>query len=186
MKWTGTRPTDPCLVTYGQMQSQLRIVSDDEQDYVDDVVDACIDYAEQALDASLLIRAITAIYYDQAGPYYGVYRNYHRLALPRGPVQSVTSVTDANGTITGFTLEGEGNTDILKITQAWTAPLTVVFVAGFGSNVTDVPADIRMAIRTHAATLFEQRASTDEKAILPVPHSLEAFYQLRRRSSPVG
>jgi uncharacterized phiE125 gp8 family phage protein len=189
MKWTATRPAAPPLASFTQMQSQLRLTTTDEQIYWQDLLDACTEHAENALNSSLLVRTIVAVYYEPSNPsYQAYYRNTERrLHLPRGPVQSVSTAIDAAGiTLTNYSLEREGNTDLLHVGQGFTPPLTVTYTAGYGSNMTDVPADIRMAIRTHVATLFEQRASTDEKTILPVPHSLEMFYAARRRGSPVG
>jgi uncharacterized phiE125 gp8 family phage protein len=191
MKWDGQRPLTPSLFSWDQVTQQLRLTDISESNYVTDLMDACTEYAEQALESSLLTRTITATFFapPQASnlSYYPPQNN--GMFLPRGPVQSITSVTDANGTVlasTTYILEREGHADLLIMLYGWKPPLTVVYTAGYGVNVTDVPSDIRMAIRTHVATLFDQRASTDERAILPVPHSLEAFYALRRRTSVVA
>jgi len=170
--------------------SSLRVTTFDEQIYWQDLLDACTEYAENALDSSLLTRTITATYFEyHTTPlgFFGYDGYYPRLLLlPRGPVQSITSITDANGNVINFNWETYGNSDKLRMLSGYVAPLTVVYQAGYGDTADNVPSDIRMAIRTHVATLFEQRGSTDEKAILAVPHSLEAFYQLRRRSCYVA
>lgn len=170
--------------------STLRLTTYDEQAYWQDLLDACTEYAENALDTSLLLRTITATYYrnDPVPLGWVGYDNYtpHSIHLPRGPVQSVTSVTDANSNTITYELERSGLTDKVILTEGYTAPLVIVYQAGYGSTVNNTPADIRMAIRTHVATLFEQRASTDEKNILAVPHSLEIFYQQRKRKAYVG
>ena len=202
MYWTGQRPSSPPLVTFAQAQAQLRIVTSDEQQYITDLIDACSEYAEQALDSSLLFRTITAVYNDGPpvfhpnGPGPGIdawpqnWMQGNRYFLPRGPVLlgNVQSITDANGQSLAFTQDRQGLMDyaILKPSQNFTGPVTIVYTAGYGSTAAAVPSDICMAIRTHVATLFENRTSADEKAVLAVPHSLEAFYALRKRTPPVA
>jgi hypothetical protein len=198
MYYTYTRPTSPAVISWAQMQAQLRVVTDDEQQFVTDLVDACTEYAEQALDSSLLTRTITAVYDAPSvlnpggfiGSWPSNWHNGQRFFLPRGPVPigGVVSITDTNGKSLSFTQDRSGFADYAVLTpdQNFVSPLTIVYSAGYGSAAANVPGDICMAIRLHASTLFEQRASTDEKQILAVPHSLEAFYANRKRTAPVG
>lgn len=186
MKIDQTRPTTP-VVTWPQMSAQLK-VDHTERDLVMDYVDAATACAERALGTSLLTRTITATFYGYMPTmqWYD-YRTGNKLYLPYGPVSSVTSITDANGTaVTDYSLERYGHSDCVVVHQGYTAPLTVVYVAGYGSDPTNVPADIRMAIRTHAATLWQSRESITDVEMVPVPHNLEMFYRLNKRTSPVA
>jgi uncharacterized phiE125 gp8 family phage protein len=192
MNWTGPRPTSPPLVTFAQMQAQLRIDDDDEQQYIADLVDAATEYAEVAMDTSLLQRTITAIYYAGANPvpYFNgsLAQTQTGLYLPRGPVQSIVSVTDKNGTpITDYQLQGSGTYDSIKINLPWAPPLTIVYIAGYGTLESPaVPSDIPMMIRMHVASWWRNRESISDRAMMAVPHNLESAYERRKRSPPIG
>ena len=192
---TNTRPTFPPLVTYPQIRAQLRIDSDDEKQYLEDLIDAATEYAEQALDASLLTRTITYQINEHhhlptLSYWGGEWR--HRHVLPRGPVQSITSATDRKGNVVTFTQERVGNTDFVGF-HDWTSssnvvqfPITVVYQAGYGPNITDTPSDIRMAIRAHVASLWANREATTTDQMMAAPLSLESFYALKRRTPQVA
>jgi uncharacterized phiE125 gp8 family phage protein len=108
------------------------------------------------------------------------------ITLPFGPLVSVTSLVDDNDTtLTDYDVSAVGKSDRVKINEGFSAPLTVTYQAGYAS-ASDIPASIRHAILTHVATLFENRESVSDRAKLPVPHSLEAFYQRKSRKVPVG
>jgi uncharacterized phiE125 gp8 family phage protein len=177
MKFTQTTPA-ALPVTYAQAAAHLRLVNDADSAYVNDLIAAATEYAEEALAASLITRTITATFY--AG---------ELLRLPRGPLIAVTSVQPQGSTpITNYTLEKYGHSDELVIPQnAFAPPIMVVYTAGYGPNPTDVPADIRMAIRMHTYTLYENRQTitTGERAGVPIPHTLSDFYRLKSRSTGV-
>ena len=88
------------------------------------------------------------------------------IRLPRGPVQSITSATDANGTIpsTSYTLERFGLTDYWKLlTSNPTYPITITYSAGYGSQ-SDVPADLRQIMLGHLAFLYDNRNASSDAA----------------------
>jgi len=188
--WSGTRPTSPPLLTYPQLAAQLRIDDFDEQTYIMDLLDAATEYAEQALDSSLLTRTITATYYTSQtfDMYPGLFWGYEkRLVLPRGPVSAIQSITDADANnITQYQLQRHGFTDEVSIRQTYTAPLTIVYTAGYGDTAADVPADIRLALRTHVASLWRTRESISDRQMIPTPQSLADFYARRNRTAPVA
>lgn len=95
-----------------------------------------------------------------------------RIQLPRSPLSSVTSITylDTAGdsqvlatsvyrVVTGF----EPGIITLDYGQSWPSiypvdgPITVRFVAGYGAEDSDVPADIRHAIKLLAHEMYEHR-----------------------------
>jgi len=177
MKWTQSQPAQ-LPVSYQDAATHLRLVDDDDRQYVLDLIAAAVEYAETAMGCSLITRTITAIF-NANEPLY----------LVRGPVQAVSSVqqTVNNTPITGTTPEGHGTADLLVIpSNAWQAPLTVAYTAGYGNNPTDVPADIRLAIRQHVATLYENRETVADKQWIPVPHTLADFYRLKAREVGIG
>jgi uncharacterized phiE125 gp8 family phage protein len=159
-------------VSYPQAAIHLRQDDPSDRDYVNDLIEGCTQDAEDAMACSLLTRTVTAIFNDGELPF-----------LPRGPVQSVTSVTDAQGPITNFTLQGYGNADLLVLPTGFHGPLTVVYQAGYAADATTLPAKFRNAIRLHVTTLYLNRASVSDRAQTPVPHSLELFWQRNNRGS---
>lgn len=177
MQWTATAATDTVL-TYDQLAYALRLDPDTaatshEQSLVMDYLAAATEYAETMMGTSLCSRTITATF-NPGEP----------LILPRGPVTTITSVTDS-GTPVTWTASMIGHLTIVLPDQLRGGAISVVYQAGYGT-ASDVPADIRAAIRMHVGTLYEQRESTTDKPLTEVPNSLAAFYNLKRRSSLVG
>jgi hypothetical protein len=83
------------------------------------------------------------------------------MRLPRGNVQSVTSITDTNGVVSDAgSYRLEWNTVVL------TAPLyaaaTVEYVSGYGDDAESVPDQIREGILEYAAMLYEDRLGARE------------------------
>lgn len=183
--------------TTDQLAYALAIDSDiaalaDEIAYLNDLQAAAVEFAETMMNTSLLTRTVTTTYYGPSAPTTFGFRygwNYlaERLYLPRGPILSLTMITDANGTIDSsrYQLQGAGNADFLTMLTGYMAPLTIVYEAGYGSEPANVPGDIKQAIRTHIALLHERKESATDRTITAVPHSLEAFYRSKSRTRSV-
>jgi len=146
-----------------------------EQNYLIDLQATAVEFAETMMGTSLLTRTVTAIFNQRDALY-----------LPRGPIISITSIEDKNAAITDYEIRGHGNAEELYLPHGFTAPLTVVYQAGYGADPSDVPSDIRHAIRAHVGLLYERRESAGDRTITTVPHSLEDFYRLKSRNSQVG
>lgn len=176
MRWTQVDPT-VYPVAYDEVtKAHLRLTSDDSRDLVNELIAACTEYAENATSSSLITRAVTAVF-EQGDALY----------LPRGPIVSITSVTDDAGTVlTDYDLSHWGNATLLVPETSFVFPLTVVYQAGYGSTGANVPAIFRMAIRAHVATLFETTMSVSDKQLFTVPNSLEAFYRQKSREVPIA
>lgn len=93
------------------------------------------------------------------------------MALPRLPLQSITSLTTYNTadsasvfSSTLYTLDAAGGRVFLKEGASWPTALRsrgaveIVYVAGYGNNASDVPEPIRLAVKSLVAILFEGRA----------------------------
>lgn len=179
MYWTQNE--NPIAVwTANELAYHLRIDADvialsQEQDYLSDLQAAAVEFAETSMGSSLLTRTVTA-----------VFNQHDVLFLPRGPVIAISSVEDTNAVITSYETRGHGNAQALCLPHGYTAPLTVVYTAGYGSDGDNVPADIRHAIRAHVALLYEKRQAATDRTITDVPKSLCDFYRLKSRQTPVG
>lgn len=180
---------DPTDIAYFARVDPSIASTPQEVTVISNLIQAATAYAENAMATSLLNRTIMATFWHDglgefwAGTWHGRGR---RVALPRGPIVSVATVTDAGRPVTGWQLQGAGNADLLYLPGGWQGPLVVTYVAGYGPTPASVPPDVLQAIRTHVGTMYENRESVSDKAMVPVPHTLEAFYNWRCRSSPVG
>ena len=193
--WTQTSPLAP-LLTFADVATHLQLDPDvaalaTEQDYVNSLIDAATAYAEDKLDSSLVTRTVTAVYFTNQdlaqNPYTFPVNAWNPmafslgkqllLALPRGPFQAISTVTDANGTFAGVTVERYGVSDWLSLPQRFATPLTVTFTAGYGSTAASVPANIRAAVRALVMHLYENRGEAEAKH----PEWIDSFLRVRSR-----
>lgn len=179
MKWELTTSPVEQPVSYATAKSHLRLPNDADEEYVSLLIEAATDYAEVKMSASLVEREITATFYD------GDIGTDNVIRLPYGPVAAITSVFADQLEVTDYEQFRVGNSDRLKFTVTPSAPVVVIYDAGYGS-ASDVPAMIRQAILTHVGTLYEHRESVSAGSLVPVPHSLESFYSLKSRTVVVA
>jgi len=178
-KWyVSTDPTDD-VVTWSKAKAHLRLDDDTNQSYVEDLIAAAVDAAQDAMVTILPACTITANFY-----------NNEPIILPRTPLISITSVTDADGnTYTeddeDFAVVHVGHQCQLVFDTVAAYPITVVYRAGY-PDVTKIKANIRLAILQHVATLYENRESISDKVKVPVPQTLSEFYAKNRRAVGVG
>lgn len=199
-KWWVTTAPSARPVEWADAKAHLRLDTDDEQSYVEMLIDAATDYAQDALATSLMPQVITATFdlndfragaewcgpAGVASPYLGPGLATAAL-LPRGPVRSVTSAADGNAlTFTGWALGRVTGGDLIRLTANVRAyPLTVVYAAGYPAAA-NIPSGVRLAILMHVGSLYENRESVAQGQRVVVPHNLEAFYRLKSRRVPVG
>lgn len=181
MKWSITTPPADRVVSYAEAKYHCNLSETGDTDadaalqtYVEGLIDAATEYAEEATESSLAPRTLTAIFNEG-----------EEIILPRGPLLSITSITDDDDDeITDYEIERRGLSDRLIIDADFSYPLTVVFEAGYedtGTGTSGVPAMIRHAILCHVGTLYENRESASTDALKAVPHQLADSYRLRRR-----
>ena len=104
------------------------------------------------------------------------------LDLPRGPLQSVTSVVtydekDAATTFAAskYEVDKAAARIFLKDDNSWPTSLrglrsfVVTYVAGYGAQVDDVPRSLRQAVLVIAAHLFEHREENFEGVLAELP-----------------
>ena len=102
--------------------------------------------AERFLRRSLMTQTLKGLYYP-GGPSSAV------LALPRGPVQSVTSVKDGTGADIGYVWDG-GSFLVLETVPS--TPVTAIWVSGYG-DAADVPESVKEGILEYATQLYGDR-----------------------------
>ncbi|HWE95751.1 MAG TPA: hypothetical protein VG269_17435 [Tepidisphaeraceae bacterium] len=159
---------------------------------MNDLLPAAYDRAETFMECALSPQTITAIFDIQdVGGWRAAEWNYLdqwtgrlRWQLPRGPILSITSVTDANSNAVSYERHTAGNADFVIPLQpiiASQCPITVVYQAGFGT----IPPSIIQAIRVDVATSYMVRENTSNLAANPI-HKIEEFYRFKGRGTVVA
>lgn len=186
------RPAVP-LIPLTLMKAQVR-VDDPEQDALVMLYEAEAErYAETHMQTSLLTQTLTATFFledfwqhQSLGWDWQSYPHHYYRLLPFGPVQSVTSVKDGDNNDVSYSLSARGTSDEIRFTSNIAAcPVTVVYLAGFGADPSDVDADIRGMVMKHAATSYLLRETHAESRV-GVIWQLDEFYSYRGRGVPVA
>lgn len=103
--------------------------------------------------------------------------------LPRGPVQSVISVTSVarDGTPTvigsGLYILNAAKDALLIDTSVMGTRVEVVYVTGYGNAASDVPPALRQGILHHLAALYDARESSEAVVIPAASLALYAPYR---------
>lgn len=113
------------------------------------------------------------------------------LELPKGPVQSVTSIVTYDITNTSSTysptyyfVDTVGARIVLNLGSIWPPNMRqrqaceVIYVTGYGNTASSVPQPIKTGIMIHAASLYEQRGQAQDQMDLP-PASKQLYNQYR-------
>lgn len=197
MSWSLSLVTPPEkeVLTPEQAKQQSRIDFPDDDDYFVFLCTAARMAVEEHISRSLITQTWTL------GVPHFPWRD--RILLPRGPVQSVESVTYTDSTLTEYTLV-EDVDYLLDLSQelaqvvvpfgrTWptavlstAAPIAITFVAGYGDTAAAVPAPISMAIKQLTASWYDNRESyalaRTTQAAVELPMAFQALlntYRLR-------
>lgn len=175
-------------VSLAEVKAQARIDSSDEDALLEGYLTAARQMVEEHLRRSLITQTwkltldpLSCGWADNlpAGTYDlpvsalsgGLPR---RIDLPKGPVQSVTSVTTYNSSGTSavfsssnYYLDSAGARLVLYDTASWPSDLRpaaaceIVYVAGYGSDGSAVPQPVRTAITQSAQRMYDERLTCD-------------------------
>lgn len=161
-------------VTVEQARANSRIDSDAEDDLVALWIQTAREHVEQTTRRSLITQTRRlALDAFPCG---------RRLLLPRGPIQSVTSITFDGPAADAQTfsssnyrvdLDSEPARIALKSSASWPAVLDesavirIEYVAGYGDDAEDVPAALRSAILLIVGDLYEHREAQLDQAVQP-------------------
>lgn len=167
-------------VSAADLRAHLRLDSTDQDTYLEALISA----ATRSIELEANVQVITATWTLKLPDWWA-----DRINLPRGPLQSVTSVQyvdDQGATQTLATANYDVVTaaDLGRIHTADGATLptvddvpqavTITYVAGFGDAGTDVPADVLHAIKLLAAHFYAhaEPVTVMGPAPAPVPDTL--------------
>jgi len=195
--------TEP--VTLAEAKSWAKIDADDDDSLVQQLITAARNSAEEYMRRSLitqtwkltldrtpnsLYNALGSGVFDM--PLSALYDGISNcIELPRGPVQSVTSITTYDTTNTGTVFDSSnyfvdlaGWRVTLNSGCTWptsvrlTAAVEVLYVTGYGASASSVPQPIKTGILIHIASMYEQRGQTDDAMDIP-PGAKQLYNQFR-------
>lgn len=186
---------EPLSTTEGKAQSRVLISADDT--LIASYVKAARMHVENILNRALITQ--TWDYYLDQFPFGGDWRFSSVINVPKGQLQSVTSITydDTNGdnqTLSSSLYEVDTKTDPARIVPAFgeTWPVVqgqpngvkIILVMGYGDAGSDVPEDIRQAMRFIMAHYYENReAVVTGTQVNKIPDAAEVLlepYKIRR------
>lgn len=157
--------TEP--VSLSEVKAQLRITCSSEDDHLNRLVSSARVIAEKYLGRSLITQSWMLTYDDYAPS---------RLALPRGPVQSVTSlkIVARDGTETTINSSkyylNSGKTTLVIDTPLVGHIVEVIYTAGYG-DADDVPESIKQGMLAHINAMYDRRTAN-----LPLNEVAQAYY----------
>jgi hypothetical protein len=199
-------------VTLAEAKAWARIDDDADDSVVTHLITAARMAAEEYLRRSLLsqsYRLTIDLTGDALGNFLGdgvydlpvtaLYGGMPRvIELPKGPVQSITSVTtyDLSDTSSIFSssnyhVDAPGERLVLNYGTIWPSNLRpiaacdILYVTGYGTAATSVPAPIRQGILIHIASLYEQRGQCEDAMDLP-PGAKQLYNQYRIMGDRLG
>jgi len=116
------------------------------------------------------------------------------MVLTRSKLQSVTSVsflkddvlTPVDSSIFSFTDETDFGRIFLKNGESWPSDvdfhpqaIVIIFVAGFGPSASDVPEDLKLAMKNHIASLYANRGDCSDdltNEVAKIPNATKFIY----------
>ena len=168
-----------------EVKQHLRLTHDSEDALLVLYLQAARDYVERVTRRQLLPATYT-LKLDAFGG--------RAIALPRPPLQSVTSIAylDTAGasqtlaaTVYGVDTASEPGRVYLKYGQSWPSTysqlqaVTITYIAGWTGDTT-LPHGLKMALLLLMGHLYEHREATVEKALVDIPHGLTRLLWLHR------
>ncbi|MCE9566358.1 MAG: phage head-tail connector protein [Planctomycetes bacterium] len=199
-----TAPTSE-PVTLGEVKAWARLDTGDEDPTLDALIATARGAAEEYLRRSLITQSWKlTLGLEQSPDYYnlpaGVYdlpvsalfaglpRSIH---LPKGQIQSITSVTTYDTTNTGtvysssnYYLDAAGERVVLNTDAVWPSPLRpaaaceIVYAAGYGDTASSVPQPVRTAILMHVAAMYETRGQCEQPDMPPAVEQILKKYRI--------
>jgi len=157
--------------------------------------------ADDALIAQIMLAATTAAEHYQRRTYITRERVYYLDAFPRiirppySPLVTVEKIEyyDTNGTLQELApanYRKDIDTEPGRVTEAYnctwpdtramTGAVIVTYTSGYGALSTNVPDDIRLAIKMMVAHFYEHRESVSPEQMYEVPMGVKDLLEMRR------
>jgi len=173
------------VVSLSDMKMQLAVDGTDLDTYIGDLIDAATVYCEKATNLKFLTE--TCIDYLEAFP-----TEIRPTFSPLSSVTSVQYVDTAGATQTWAAAEYDVDTDPtpgrIKPAYGESYPsirgqmqaITVTYVAGFGTSASDVPENLRQAVKILVTEWFYRRGEVTEDDLPAVPSAVKILLGLSK------
>lgn len=170
-------------ITLAQAKAHLRVTHDEDDDFIDGLIEAAVATIEGPSGAGIALLTQT---WRQS---FARPCAREGVTLPLGPIQEITAVAyiDEDGDLQTMTSpDWSFEPDIAPgrlypaYGQSWPAmrlqpgALRVTFTAGYGGDAADVPADLRHALLLLVGHLYEHREATTEAKLADIPFGVES------------
>ena len=165
VKAVESAPEEPLLLPDVKDHLHIPQSNEDEDDKLSRLIKECRKALEKYLGVSLVPKTITAILNNRLG----------NIELPYGPVTSVTSITNKEGTALTSEQYLVKGLDFKVLEYPKTYELTAVYAAGYAAG--EVPEDLTIELMEMVA--YKWRNRWDE-AVPPRPYSVEAMRHKRQ------
>jgi hypothetical protein len=190
-------------VTLAEAKAWLRIDGTDEDVLLAVLITTAAQAAEQYLRRSLITQTWKlTLDLDCSGldlgegvydlPVTALHSGLPRvIELPKGPVQSITSVktydldnTESTFSSANYSADTAGDRLVLAYGATWPSNLrpqaaaAITYVTGYGATSTNVPSPIKTGLLIHMASLYEQRGMCEDAMSLP-PGAQQLLNQYR-------
>lgn len=200
-----SRTTDPAIepLTLAQAKAHLRLDGDDEDDFVQTLIDVAtqiFDGTGRARDGILGCAMITQTWLLETRQWVVPFRRYfprlasdYRIWIEHGPVQSVDGIqVYTNDVLVDWPAQNwrvghEDTRAFVTLAPGGSWPtydfredaFQLTFTTGYGDNATDVPAPLRVAMLLMIGHLYENRQSVIVSAsramALEVPRTVDTL-----------
>lgn len=163
-------------VTLAEAKAQCRIESADEDSLINGLIATSTDYVEQYTGRALVTQAWRL----------SLDKFTESILIPKGPVQTVSSVTyfDSTGALqtvpsTSYTVDTSSDPQwvVINSNASWPAVMSGInmvridFIAGYAT----VPPSIKHAILLLIVQWFDHRSDVSDKAMIAMPNAIEAL-----------
>jgi uncharacterized phiE125 gp8 family phage protein len=168
---TETIPTD--LVTWADIKAHIKDIDDSEKSYVMSLANACVEQFERETNLATAARSVSIRYS------YEDLEESNCLPIPKGPVISITSVSNGSQSLsaTDYELRQVGNLYYVYLYSALptsvSLPLTLTVSVGHST----VPQSIKEAVLIHTETLWRNRGATSGQQQYLLELGLERIYR---------
>lgn len=155
-------------LTLAETKAYLKVTTSGDDTLLGNLIIAARKAAEQYMRISLITQS-WKLSYDKYTP--------SCVILPFGPVQSITSVTAIARDDTQAVISDDnyylssGNRRLVFDASPLGKRVDIIYVAGYGTGASDVPAPIRYGMLAHIAAIYDGRAGEN-----PLPRQTVEFY----------
>ena len=155
-------------ISLSDAKAFLRVNGSSDDSLITRLIIAAREAAESYLQRSLITQSWQLAYDDYAPS---------RILLPRGPIQSITSVKmialdGSQTTIANTAYRLNAGKEVLQLDSPLVSHIIeVVYVTGYG-NAAAVPSALRQGIYSHIAEMYDKRVES-----LPLNRNTQALYQ---------